>query len=240
MSSSGSRVKLKPVLWFTLHELLRLGAADGAVRVSTTELSERIGCSQQSASRHLRLLERMGLVARSIEPGGSLIRVTENGRRALEEVYLSLREGLEGPAEEVLVIEGTVFSGMNQGAYYLSQGDYREQIREKLGFDPYLGTLNLRLREADLEQRRRLERLPAVVLDGFRSRERAFGGGRCYPAVVNGEVEGAVVVADRTSYDTSVLEVIAPVNLRERFGLRDGDSVRVEVLGSAGVPGLEG
>jgi CTP-dependent riboflavin kinase len=37
-----------------------------------------------------------------------------------------------------------------------------------------------------------------------------------------------------------VLEVIAPVNLRERFGLRDGDSVRVEVLGSAMVPGREG
>ena len=76
--------------------------------------------------------------------------------------------------------------------------------------------------------------MPAMVLDGFRSRERALGGGRCYPAVVNGEVEGAVVVADRTSYDVSVLEVIAPVNLRERFGLRDGDSVRVEVTVSAG------
>jgi len=239
MSPSASRGKLKPVLWFTLYELLRLGATDYSVRVSTTELSERMERSQQSASRHLRLLERMGLVARNIEPGGSLIKVTKNGRRALEEVYLSLRGRLEGPSEEVLVFEGVVFSGMNQGAYYLSQGDYRDQILEKLGFDPYLGTLNLRLREADLEQRRRLERLPAVVLDGFKSRERAFGGGKCYPAIVNGEVEGAVVVADRTSYDVSVLEVIAPVNLRERFSLRDGDSVRVEVLGSVLVPSRE-
>ncbi len=240
MSSSDSRGKLKPVLWFTLYELLRLGAADGAVKVSTTELSEMMGYSQQSASRHLRLLERMGLVARVIEPGRSLVKVTGDGRRILEEIYMSLKGRLEGPTEEALVFEGTVFSGMNQGAYYMSQGDYRDQIRGKLGFDPYLGTLNLRLREADLEQRRRLERLPAVVLDGFKSRERAFGGGRCYPAVVNGEVEGAIVVADRTSYDMSVLEVIAPMNLRERFGLRDGDSARVEVQVSVGAQSREG
>jgi riboflavin kinase len=240
MSASCGRERLKSFLWFTLYELLRLGAANGAVRVSTTELSERMGCSQQSASRHLRLLECMGLVARRIEPGGSLIRLTAEGRKALEEVYTALKGGLEEPVEEVLVFEGTVFSGLGQGAYYMRQGDYRGQMREKLGFDPYLGTLNLRLREGYLEQRRRLDGLPAIVLRGFKSREREFGGGRCYPAVVNGEVEGALVVADRTSHDLSVLEVIAPVNLRERFGLRDGDAIRVEVRRTGRFPGDSG
>jgi len=51
------------------------------------------------------------------------------------------------------------------------------------------------------------------------------------PVVVNGEGEGALVVADRTSYDLSVMEIIAPVSLRERFGLRDGDTVRVMISG---------
>jgi CTP-dependent riboflavin kinase len=40
-------------------------------------------------------------------------------------------------------------------------------------------------------------------------------------------VEGALIAADRTSYALSVLEVIAPVSLRERFGLEDGDKVKV-------------
>jgi riboflavin kinase len=48
---------------------------------------------------------------------------------------------------------------------------------------------------------------------------------------VNGEVEGALIVADRTGYDLSVMEVIAPVSLRERFGLEDGDVVRVTFPG---------
>jgi riboflavin kinase len=128
---------------------------------------------------------------------------------------------------EVLSFEGTVFSGMYQGGYYISQEGYREQIVERLGFDPYPGTLNLRLREEDLEARRMLEALPGARIEGFRGVDRAFGGARCYPILVNGEAEGAVIVAERTSYDLSVMEVIAPVNLRERFGLEDGDAVRV-------------
>lgn len=222
----GSEGGLKPHLWFTLFELMRLGAVSRPVRVSTTELSARMGCSQQSASRHLGLLEGMGLVSRQIRPDGSLIRVTGEGRRALEEVYFALGGRLEA-VEEALVFEGTVFSGMYQGRYYISQEGYRVQIVDGLGFDPYPGTLNLRLGEGDSEARRRLDSVPSVRIEGFRGEDRAFGAARCYPVTVNGEVEGAIIVAERTSYDLSVMEVIAPVNLRERFGLEDGDAVRV-------------
>ena len=220
-----------PSLWFTLLELMRLGCLRRAVRVSTTELATRLGCSQQSASRHLRALEGAGLVSRRIGSDGSLIRVTGEGRRALEEVYTALRGELDGVEGEVFEFEGTVFSGMYQGRYYITRPGYRDQIVKKLGFDPYPGTLNLRIGEADLEQRRRLDMLPGVHLEGFRDSDRAFGGARCYHLLVNGEVEGALIVADRTSYDLSVMEVISPVGLRERFGLEDGDTVRVTFVG---------
>ena len=223
--------QLRPYLLCTLVELLDLGAGAGPVRVSTTELASVMGVSQQSASRHLRLLEGMGMVSRRVEAEGSLISISAEGLGVLGEVCGVLRRGLEESAEDVLAFEGTVFSGMYQGAYYLSQGDYLEQIREKLGFEPYLGTLNIRIREGDLERRRSLDRMPSIRIEGFRGEGREFGGGRCYPLVVNGEVEGALVVADRTSYDLSVMEIIAPVSLRERFGLRDGDTVRVTISG---------
>jgi riboflavin kinase len=223
--------QLRPYLLCTLVELLDLGAGAGPVRVSTTELASVMGVSQQSASRHLRLLEGRGMVSRRVEAEGSLISISEEGLGVLGEVCGVLRRGLEESAGEELAFEGTVFSGMYQGAYYLSQGDYLEQIREKLGFEPYLGTLNIRIREGDLERRRSLDRMPSIRIEGFRGEAREFGGGRCYPLVVNGEVEGALVVADRTSYDLSVMEIIAPVSLRERFGLRDGDTVRVTISG---------
>ena len=63
LSGDGSGEGPSPYLWFTLYELLLLGAASGAVRISTTRLAGLLGCSQQSASRHLKLLEEMGLVS---------------------------------------------------------------------------------------------------------------------------------------------------------------------------------
>ena len=38
-----------------------------------------------------------------------------------------------------------------------------------------------------------------------------------------------MIIADRTSYDLSVLEVIAPIKLRDRFGLEDGDVIRLSI-----------
>ncbi len=227
LSGDGSGEGPSPYLWFTLFELLLLGAASGAVGISTTRLAGLLGCSQQSASRHLKLLEEMGLVSRRLGASGSLVGITGAGLDALSEVYFAMKGRIEGSGEGTLVFEGVVFSGMSQGSYYVSQPFYREQLREKLGFDPFLGTLNLRLGEGYLEQRRVLEGWPAIRIEGFRSEDRAFGGGRCYPLLVNDEVEGALVVADRTAYDLSVMEVIAPVNLRERLGLEDGDTVRL-------------
>ena len=221
--------RLKPFLWFTLYGLLNLGAGSRPVKVSTTELSALLGGSQQSASRHLRLLEGMGLVTRRIDADGSLIRITEEGMRSLNAVLYTLKRHLEGGDGEAFVFEGVVFSGLHEGAYYIGQRGYRDQIRERLGFNPYPGTLNLRLEEADVERRRQLERLPAIILDGFKGRDRAFGPARCYPAVVNGDVEGALIVAERTTYDRSVMEIISPIHLRRHLGLEDGDAVRVSV-----------
>lgn len=227
--TTGTGRRLKSFLWFTLYGLLNLGAGSRRVRVSTTELSAVLGVSQQSASRHLTLLEGMGLLSRRIDADGTLIRITDEGLRALNEVFYGLRRHLEGGEVEAFVFEGVVFSGLVEGAYYIGKKWYRDQIREKLGFDPYPGTLNLRLGEADVERRRRLERLPAVVIEGFKDRERAFGSGRCYPAVVNDDVEGALIVAERTTYDLSVMEIISPIYLRRHFGLEDGDTVRVSI-----------
>jgi len=225
----GAEKRLKPFLWFTLYGLLNLGAGSRPIKISTTEFSNVLGGSQQSASRNLRLLEQKGLVTRRIDANGSLIRITGDGLRALNQVLYDLRRHLEGGEAEALVFEGVVFSGLYEGAYYIGLRGYREQIREKMGFDPYPGTLNLRLKEADIELRQRLERLPPIILEGFKDRERAFGAARCYPAVVNDDVGGAIIMAERTTYDRLVMEVISTVYLRRHFGLEDGDKVKVSI-----------
>lgn len=189
-----------------------------------------MGVAQQTVSRHLINLERLGLIERHMTARGELVRLTDLGTEELRNVHLGLRSILE-EVPTVISIEGEVFTGLGEGAYYLGQKGYRKQIRGKLGFDPYLGTLNLKLKSnLDLQARKELDAYPAIDLGGFKTGLRTFGPVKCYKALINEKVEGAVITALRSHYGVSVLEVIAPTYLRDRFKLKDGDKVRVKVF----------
>ncbi len=143
----------------------------------------------------------------------------------------SLRILIEVTKPTVLTFEGTVFSGLGEGAYYLSNESYRKQFIEKLGFDPYPGTLNLRLStDYDLETRKDLDSYPSIAIEGFTTENRTFGCVKCYRVRVNDKINGALAFALRGHYDLSVLEVVAPVCLRKELNLKDGDKVKVDVV----------
>ena len=48
------------------------------------------------------------------------------------------------------VLNGTVVSGIGEGKYYMSLGPYKEQFNTHLGFEPYPGTLNIRLSSSSI------------------------------------------------------------------------------------------
>jgi len=58
---------------------------------------------------------------------------------------------------------------------------------------------------------------------------RTYGAVKAFRARVRG-VEGAVVMPERTHHPTDVIEVVAPVKLRDVLGLRDGDRIEIEVF----------
>jgi riboflavin kinase len=129
-----------------------------------------------------------------------------------------------------VTLEGAVFTGLGEGAYYVSKPDYKKQIVEKIGFEPYPGTLNVRLsKDYDTKTRSELESYPAIEIMGFQGEDRSYGLVRCYPAIIGGKIKGALVTAKRSHYDTSVLELIAPVCIRKQLGLKDGNKVKVEI-----------
>jgi riboflavin kinase len=130
-----------------------------------------------------------------------------------------------------VTLEGTVFTGLGEGAYYIAKENYRKQFMEKLGFDPYPGTLNLKLTtDYDNKARGELDAYPAVEIEGFKSEDRTFGDVKCYPVIIENKVKGALISALRSHYDSSVVEIIAPVALRKHLKLKDGHKVKVEVL----------
>jgi len=124
--------------------------------------------------------------------------------------------------EETLeVVRGTVTAGLGEGQYYISREGYRTQFLQKLGFVPFPGTLNIKLDEPFVP-------VPgqAIKIKGFNGEERTFGDCCCYKIRVKG-IEAAIVRPDRSSYPENLLEVIAPVSLREALGLDNGDEIEV-------------
>jgi riboflavin kinase, archaea type len=125
------------------------------------------------------------------------------------------------------LLEGTVVSGANEGAHFLGLGWVRDAIRRIAGFDPYLGTLNVHILDADALLRWREIRKAAGV--SLTPPDPQSCGGRLLPALVEGQIRAAVVIPDVTRYGDDVLEVIAPVRLRTHLGLRDGDRVKLTI-----------
>jgi len=217
--------------FFALYKLAEMGASRRTVKVSTEYLAEKMGLSQQTASRHLIQLEKMGWIKRTITPEGCLVKITDGGRDELKRLYSGLHQIFEAAYPPSITLEGVLFSGLGEGAYYIGKDGYRKQFIEKLGFDPYPGTLNLKLTtDYDMKTRAELENYPAIELQGFKNEARSFGGAKCYPAIINNKVKGAVVSAMRTHYNSSVIEVVAPAFLRGSLKLKDGNKVKVEIF----------
>jgi riboflavin kinase, archaea type len=222
-----TEIKLQHIL--TIVELLAKGARHNFVEVTTTELGKGIGRSQQAASKHLLDLENSGYIERIKSGQKFAVRVTDKGFSEIQSLFSSLRTALES-SPAIIDFEGSVVSGMGEGAYYMSLEGYRKQFKEKLGYEPYPGTLNVRLTDqVYMNARRELGSHPSIFLDGFSDGTRTYGWVKCYRAVINNSVKAAVLVLERTHYDDSMLEVIAPMSIKQASGIKNGDRIKVQV-----------
>jgi riboflavin kinase len=124
----------------------------------------------------------------------------------------------------ILTLNGKVVSGQGSGRKYIALPWVFSQIKEKLGFAPYLGTLNLQLTSDSIRCKGQLEKA--------KSAEIRPAEGYCAGLVIKafvGDLDCAIVLPQVEGYSKSLLELIAPVNLREALCLKDGDKVSVAV-----------
>ncbi|MFQ5711337.1 MAG: DUF120 domain-containing protein [Candidatus Geothermarchaeales archaeon] len=211
-----------------LMRLMEIGAKDRFVRASTPFLSTLFGVSQQSSSRILNELHDSGYIEKEIREGVIWLKLTDEALIELLRLREDLTRALNNPG--FFEFEGKVFGGLREGAYYMSKRGYRKQFYRRLGFDPYPGTLNVRLEDPNLVRlNTRLRGLRGIHILGFEDVERSYGEVKVFKALINEETPGAVIIASRTAYGSDVLEVISPFNLREKLGLKDGELVRVKV-----------
>ncbi len=212
-----------------LIDLYKLGAGDKYIRAPTNELAMFLGVSQQSASRIVNELYDLGYIDKKFVDRVLWIRITERGLTEAMDYIKYINDAYEHPGE--FIFEGSVVTGLGEGAYYMSRRGYVIQFERLLGFTPYPGTLNLKLKDPYyINQNRLLRKLSGLHIKGFRTKERVFGDVRAFRARIQDKIDGAVIYAERSIYGFEMLEVIAPVYLRGELSLKDGDKVKVVVF----------
>jgi len=202
--------------------LLKKGAHREPVRITTGEIAEQSGISQQTASRKLILLERDGRIVRT----NGKIMVTE---KAISDARKLLRDVLDSLEGTTLVFSGRVIEGLGEGAFYVRQKKYMEEFNRKICFKPFPGTLNVSIVEDEIEKRLQLREQKPIVVNGFKSAGRTFGKIEAYRCSLGG-VPCAIIFPERSIHGLQVLEIIAPCNLRKKLGLSDGGEVKIEVV----------
>ncbi|MWV38525.1 DUF120 domain-containing protein [Natrialba sp. INN-245] len=208
------------------------GALEGDVKLSCSHLADRLEASNQTASRRLRRLESADLVVRETVSDGQWVEITDEGERTLHAEYEDYRRLFE--TDSTVDLDGFVTSGMGEGRHYISLPGYKRQFAERLGYEPFPGTLNVDLDEESVRRRGAVTSLEPIPIDGWEDDERTYGPAVCRPATVetaDGDVyETAHVISpERTHHDDDQLEVIAPEKLRETLELEDGDHVMVSL-----------
>jgi riboflavin kinase len=214
----------------TLKGLALVGALDGEEKVSCAMVGDRLSVSTQTASRRLQSLDEAGYLAREIVTDGQWVQVTDDGRERLREEYADYRHIFERDAGVTLA--GTVTSGMGEGRHYITLSGYMRQFREKLGYEPFAGTLNIDLTEKSIRARSRLNALDPITIEGWEDDERTYGPAYCYPATVvspDSYEQVHVITPERTHHGDDHLELIAPEKLRDVLDLADGTEVTVDV-----------
>ena len=78
-----------------LKELALLGAIRNRIEISSLELANQLGTSQQTASRYLLELDDKEMIIRELGIKKQLIQLTNNGKNLLQEEYLRYQQIFE-------------------------------------------------------------------------------------------------------------------------------------------------
>jgi riboflavin kinase len=164
---------IAPDVWFTLYVLAQEGAVHKRAVLTTRKLGNLLGVSQQTASRRVTYCAEEGYVSRVHTANGMLIQLSKKGVKELKGVMTGLELALV-PREEEIVIAGRVVHGLGEGAYYVDA--YSPRFHESLGFEPYSGTLNVKIVDDDSRSAiNRMKQTPPLIVPGFTHEAEAQG-----------------------------------------------------------------
>lgn len=123
-------------------------------------------------------------------------------------------------------IRGRLAPGLGEASWFTQLPWVVEQCREKLGFVPYPGTVNLQVLPQDQLLWDQLKARPGISIEPL---EASFCDAACYPVSIRGQIKGAALVPRVPDYPASKIELLAPERVTNVLNLAIGDEVELTI-----------
>ena len=214
-----------------LKQLALEGELSERVMVDPGEFSTRLGVSSQVLERQLNELEEMGYIERQTANDGPYTAITDRGIDTLRREYQEYCSVFQ--SERPLPLTGKVVDGAGEGNKFISLDGYQRQFRERLGYEPFPGTLNIELDEESIRQRKKMEALDGIPIDEWVDNGQTYGAAVCYAVDISANTStyssAHVLVPERTHHGSSIIEVIAPEKFRDTLSIGPHDQVQLYI-----------
>ena len=111
-----------------------------------------------------------------------------------------------------IITNGIIVTGNKKGKYFINLPWVKKQILEKVGFDPYIGTLNLKIKNErkiiDLYNENGITIEP----------EKGYHEGKCFKALLMRKTNCAVILPNVPDYPSNLLDLSSTLSLPESPG----------------------
>jgi len=126
-------------------------------------------------------------------------------------------------------LRGQISTGIGQGRHFTGLEWASQQFMDKLGIDPFPGTLNLIVGDSEsMKVWNRLKGTPGVRIENPNQGPHDCDA-RCYPVAIEGQIDGAIVLPEVPDYSPVQIEVISAIGVRGALGMGDGDLLMLEI-----------
>jgi CTP-dependent riboflavin kinase len=127
------------------------------------------------------------------------------------------------------IIRGRLAAGVGQGKHFTSLDWVRRQFIDKLGIDPFPGTINVIVDDSgSMSVWVRLTGTPGVRIHNPNGGPHDCDA-RCFQISIEGQVDAAIVLPEVAGYPPNQIEIIAAIGVRDALGIDDGDWLNLEI-----------
>jgi len=133
---------------------------------------------------------------------------------------------LGGGHMDQYILKGRLVKGIGKAGYFTQLDWVVAQCKEKLGFSPYPGTVNIKVEGENLKLWRSLQEKEAIEIQPPEGSN--FCTGKTLKASI-GDIPAAIMLPGVADYPEDIVEIIAPVMVKEALKIEDGNEIEVKI-----------